>query len=177
MMLPIYLQCISVSAYYALGGDMSASTIFTALQLFQALQQPLTQFPNSLTQLAQTMTSLSRISEFLKTDEIVPDAKFQTLADERAEEGQTAIKFAGPAEFSWNLESDSIRKLNENAAKFNKTQREKQAERSGSDTPTTTPDVLVDVNEGGNFKLSNLDLEIKQGELCGSYSPPPHPKH
>ena len=46
MMLPIYLQCISISSYYAIGGDMSASRIFTALQLFQAMQQPLTQFPN-----------------------------------------------------------------------------------------------------------------------------------
>jgi hypothetical protein len=52
MQLPPLMQLSAYSTFVATGGEFSASRIFTAIQYFQLLQQPLSQLPNALTQVS-----------------------------------------------------------------------------------------------------------------------------
>merc|ERR1712065_101035 len=64
------IQLIVFSVYYAIGGDFSPSIIFTSIQFFQQMQQPLTQLPNALSTLSNTVVSIRRIQNFLMLPEV-----------------------------------------------------------------------------------------------------------
>jgi len=81
LQLPYLIQFFTFSAYYAFDMPFNAAIIFTAIQLFQLLQQQLTQLPNAVSQLSQSMVAARRLRDFLLLEELhenkseLPDGK------------------------------------------------------------------------------------------------------
>ena len=64
--MPQLLQLCVFAAFYYLGGEFKASTVFVTIQLFDVLRIPVAQMPNGLSQVAQLHVALRRIKRFLK---------------------------------------------------------------------------------------------------------------
>merc|ERR1712216_248346 len=106
MQLPALMQLSVWVTFAAMGGTFSASRIFTAIQLFQLLQQPLQQIPQSLNQFAQLKTSVIRIGAFLRLHELDNDDRDMRV-ESCAGEGEASVDVSADAVFTWepkNLE-------------------------------------------------------------------------
>ena len=68
---PAIILVVTLMAYSRTGNPMVASTIFTAISLFNQLRFPLLFYPMLIDALANGKNSLKRISDFLVTEEIV----------------------------------------------------------------------------------------------------------
>ncbi|KAL4734529.1 P-loop containing nucleoside triphosphate hydrolase protein [Aspergillus similis] len=68
-LVPIFMSCFSIAAYVYLNGRISPSTAFTALSLFETLQNTICMLPEIITQFLDARVSLGRIAKFLGLEE------------------------------------------------------------------------------------------------------------
>ncbi|KAL2862511.1 putative ABC transporter [Aspergillus lucknowensis] len=68
---PVCMSFLSLAAYIYLNGSISASTAFTALSLFENLQDTLAILPEVITDMLDAKVSLGRIARFLGLEEHV----------------------------------------------------------------------------------------------------------
>jgi len=74
---PIISLVATLSAYAKTGKPVVASTIFTAISLFNQLRFPLFFYPMLIDSLANGQNSLNRISSYLESDEITPYVEYR----------------------------------------------------------------------------------------------------
>ncbi|KAL4812717.1 P-loop containing nucleoside triphosphate hydrolase protein [Aspergillus spinulosporus] len=70
-LVPIFMSCFSITAYVYLNGSISPSTAFTALSLFETLQNTICMLPEVITQFLDARVSLVRVTKFLGLEEHV----------------------------------------------------------------------------------------------------------
>ncbi|PIA40065.1 hypothetical protein AQUCO_02500054v1 [Aquilegia coerulea] len=97
---PIFVSVITFGTSILLGGQLTAGSVLSALATFRILQEPLRNFPDLVSMMAQTKVSLDRISGFLQEEELQEDA---TIA---LPKGLTnvAVEIKG-GEFCWDPSS------------------------------------------------------------------------
>jgi len=103
MQLPALMQFVVYMTFVGMGGEFTASRLFTAIQLFQLLQQPLMQLPSALTQLAQLQSALRRLVAFLRLHELdihTDDVRVDTLPKLASDEA--TIQITADAVFTWD---------------------------------------------------------------------------
>ncbi|OAY67407.1 ABC transporter C family member 5-like [Ananas comosus] len=71
---PIFVSVITFATSILLGHDLTAGGVLSALATFRILQEPLRNFPDLVSMMAQTKVSLDRISGFLQEEELQDDA-------------------------------------------------------------------------------------------------------
>ncbi|KAJ0967386.1 hypothetical protein J5N97_024303 [Dioscorea zingiberensis] len=71
---PIFVAVITFATSILLGGQLTAGSVLSALATFRILQEPLRNFPDLVSMIAQTKVSLDRISGFLLEEELQGDA-------------------------------------------------------------------------------------------------------
>ncbi|KAH7690921.1 Xenobiotic-transporting ATPase protein [Dioscorea alata] len=71
---PIFVAVITFATSILLGGQLTAGSVLSALATFRILQEPLRNFPDLVSMMAQTKVSLDRISGFLLDEELQGDA-------------------------------------------------------------------------------------------------------
>lgn len=71
---PIFVSAITFGTSILLGGQLTAGGVLSALATFRILQEPLRNFPDLVSTMAQTKVSLDRISSFLQEEELPEDA-------------------------------------------------------------------------------------------------------
>ncbi|WOL09935.1 ABC transporter C family member 5-like isoform X1 [Canna indica] len=71
---PIFVSVITFATAILLGGQLTAGGVLSALATFRILQEPLRNFPDLISMMAQTKVSLDRISGFLQEEELQDDA-------------------------------------------------------------------------------------------------------
>ncbi|KAJ8899256.1 hypothetical protein K2173_017288 [Erythroxylum novogranatense] len=71
---PIFVSAVTFGTSILLGGQLTAGGVLSALATFRILQEPLRNFPDLVSMMAQTKVSLDRISGFLQEDELQEDA-------------------------------------------------------------------------------------------------------
>lgn len=71
---PIFVAVITFATCILLGGELTAGSVLSALATFRILQEPLRNFPDLVSMMAQTKVSLDRLSTFLLGEEIQSDA-------------------------------------------------------------------------------------------------------
>ncbi|WOL10653.1 hypothetical protein Cni_G19412 [Canna indica] len=71
---PIFVSVITFATSILLGGKLTAGGVLSALATFRILQEPLRNFPDLVSMIAQTKVSLDRISGFLQEEELPEDA-------------------------------------------------------------------------------------------------------
>lgn len=71
---PIFVSVITFATSILLGQKLTAGSVLSALATFRILQEPLRNFPDLVSMIAQTKVSLDRISGFLLEEELQEDA-------------------------------------------------------------------------------------------------------
>lgn len=71
---PIFVAAITFGTSILLGTQLTAGGVLSALATFRILQEPLRNFPDLVSMMAQTKVSLDRISGFLQEEELQEDA-------------------------------------------------------------------------------------------------------
>jgi len=188
------MQCVTILIYVALDGEVSPSRIFTVMQLFQLLQQPLQGIPSGLQALANLQVANSRIGAFLKLAEIEVD-KDDIITNEPVfsppgEEEPAVLEiikgsyaWAPPMIEPWEAELPKNRvELAEQAKLEAKQKEEAAAAAANMKNETTSEDVKnasasskdvelsvtgEDKSEENGFKLEGIDLSLKKGTLVG----------
>ncbi|XP_022727516.1 ABC transporter C family member 5-like isoform X2 [Durio zibethinus] len=71
---PIFVAAVTFATSILLGDQLTAGGVLSALATFRILQEPLRNFPDLVSMMAQTKVSLDRISGFLQEEELQEDA-------------------------------------------------------------------------------------------------------
>ncbi|KAK9460193.1 P-loop containing nucleoside triphosphate hydrolase protein [Lipomyces oligophaga] len=72
---PFFVSCATFATFvWTSNKPLSTDIVFPALTLFNLLSIPLTMFPQAATALVESLVSLKRLSTFLLTEELQPDA-------------------------------------------------------------------------------------------------------
>uniref|UniRef100_A0A2P2KA66 ABC-type xenobiotic transporter n=1 Tax=Rhizophora mucronata TaxID=61149 RepID=A0A2P2KA66_RHIMU len=71
---PIFVSAVTFGTSVLLGDQLTAGGVLSALATFRILQEPLRNFPDLVSMMAQTKVSLDRISGFLQEEELQEDA-------------------------------------------------------------------------------------------------------
>ncbi|KAJ6821530.1 ABC transporter C family member 5-like [Iris pallida] len=71
---PIFVSVITFGTSILLGHKLTAGSVLSALATFRILQEPLRNFPDLVSMIAQTKVSIDRISGFLQDEELQEDA-------------------------------------------------------------------------------------------------------
>ncbi|KAL6208860.1 hypothetical protein ACLB2K_019804 [Fragaria x ananassa] len=71
---PIFVSAVTFGTSIFLGTRLTAGSVLSALATFRILQEPLRNFPDLVSMMAQTKVSLDRISGFLQEEELQQDA-------------------------------------------------------------------------------------------------------
>ncbi|GFP85392.1 ABC transporter c family member 5 [Phtheirospermum japonicum] len=99
---PIFVSAVTFGTCILLGGQLTAGSVLSALATFRILQEPLRNFPDLVSMMAQTKVSLDRITGFLEEEELQEDA---TVALPRGV-SDVAIEIKD-GEFCWDPSSGS----------------------------------------------------------------------
>jgi ATP-binding cassette, subfamily C (CFTR/MRP), member 1 len=79
--IPAVVLAVTLTAYVRTGRPIVASTIFTAISLFNQLRFPLFFYPLLIDSLANGRNAMRRIAAFLTTEEIVPYVQYMPLTE------------------------------------------------------------------------------------------------
>ncbi|CAN1270125.1 ABC transporter C family member 5 [Linum perenne] len=71
---PIFVAVVTFGTSILLGGQLTAGSVLSSLATFRILQEPLRNFPDLVSMMAQTKVSLDRLSTFLQEEELREDA-------------------------------------------------------------------------------------------------------
>lgn len=94
---PIFVSAVTFGTSILLGGELTAGSVLSALATFRILQEPLRNFPDLVSMMAQTKVSLDRIAGFLQEEELQEDA---TIVLQR---GMTNVAIEiKDGEFAWD---------------------------------------------------------------------------
>eukprot|EP00252_Welwitschia_mirabilis_P019394 TRINITY_DN4472_c0_g1_i2.p1 TRINITY_DN4472_c0_g1~~TRINITY_DN4472_c0_g1_i2.p1 ORF type:complete len:1511 (+),score=277.83 TRINITY_DN4472_c0_g1_i2:245-4777(+) len=94
---PIFVSVVTFGTSILLGRKLTAGGILSALATFRVLQEPLRNFPDLVSMIAQTKVSLDRISGFLQEEELPEDATVCVSKDL----SEFAVEIED-GEFSWD---------------------------------------------------------------------------
>jgi len=97
---PIFVSAVTFATSILLGGKLTAGGVLSALATFRILQEPLRNFPDLVSTMAQTKVSLDRLSCFLLEEELQEDAT--TVLPQGISNIAIEIK---DSEFSWDPSS------------------------------------------------------------------------
>ncbi|KAL8143005.1 hypothetical protein V2J09_016037 [Rumex salicifolius] len=71
---PIFVSVVTFGTSILLGAELTAGSVLSALATFRILQEPLRNFPDLVSMMAQTKVSLDRLSTYLLEEELQGDA-------------------------------------------------------------------------------------------------------
>ncbi|KAI0041568.1 hypothetical protein FA95DRAFT_1565261 [Auriscalpium vulgare] len=151
-MAPVLVSVVSFLVFVLQGNELTVSTAFTAIALFNMIRLPLNVVPTFIVQLLQTLVAMNRISTYLEEDEV--DEQVSSL--KKAQSGPSAadadiVKFLGieNGTFKWNeVEEKKDDKDKKDAAKKDG----KKA--STTSLPSSTADTAVESDEADRASLT-----------------------
>ncbi|KAH0579496.1 hypothetical protein H2248_002354 [Termitomyces sp. 'cryptogamus'] len=169
---PILISIISFFVYVIQGNELSISTAFTAIALFNMVRAPLNVIPTWIVQILQTGVALNRIAVYLNEDEV--DEQVSSLKKD-------ASSPSPPASARGVMEEPEIEALGIERGSFKWNEVEKPEDgkdkmngngRSDSRSSVSV-ETVVGEGEGGEievdvdhkFELRDIDVKFPEGEL------------
>ncbi|KAJ7560932.1 hypothetical protein O6H91_03G006700 [Diphasiastrum complanatum] len=99
---PIFISVITFGTCILLGIPLTVGRVLSALATFRVLQEPLNNFPDFVSMVAQTKVSLDRLLEFLEEEELQSDAVTRlSLQDHENSASDLALEITNGI-FSWD---------------------------------------------------------------------------
>ncbi|PVG03230.1 P-loop containing nucleoside triphosphate hydrolase protein [Serendipita vermifera] len=145
--LPAIAAVVSFITYSAIGHDLDAAIIFTALTLFNLVRLPLMWMPMGLSAIADAASAVERLYDVFVA-EIITD---QQIIDPDLDVALRVEK----ATFVW----DGAQPEDETKQKSKHSSHAKGANKDSQPTPTAVPPEQA-------YKLQNIDMTIPKGQLC-----------
>jgi len=155
LQLPFLIQYFAFATYYLKGELFVPAIIFTAIQLFQALQQSLTQLPSAVSQLTQTIVAARRIQNFLLLEELQSNNGNNFIVDENDFKFPLGSLRIDNGVFRWDEPSISAEK--------------DESTDEGSDTAEEQAQLPKEKSDG--VALRNINLCLKPGTSCAIIGP------
>ncbi|KAG8933322.1 hypothetical protein FRC02_012140 [Tulasnella sp. 418] len=166
---PVGVSIVSFFAYVYLGNELTISTAFTAIALFNMLRMPLNVIPMFIVQLLQAGVSLDRIETFLKEEE-VPDyvSSFKRSGNNTSPDSHTTaldddILGLEHCSFKWNEAKDP--KEENSKSKGRSTQPELPIATSPTNTETSIPEQGEEALEPERFELRDISVVFPIGKF------------
>ncbi|KAI0777639.1 multidrug resistance-associated ABC transporter [Trametes elegans] len=175
--IPILASILSFITYGLTKHNLDVATIFSSLQFFNIIRQPLAYFPLVLAAATDALVALRRISTFLRAEELAvpyaiePESKFALDVDadftwETVRKGDGAPKFArgtGPDKRDGAAAEKDVRKDKAREKKGEDRNgrgggRNQSSEKASGKEPHTPPDEEP-------FKLKDVRLKIPKGSF------------
>ncbi|KAF6756229.1 multidrug resistance-associated ABC transporter [Ephemerocybe angulata] len=174
---PILVSIFSFFAYVWAGNELTISTAFTSIALFNLIRTPLNVIPTWIVQLLQAGVALKRISVYLDEEEVDPQVSSLMRAD-------SPTYLPGEEELGLGLEHADL-KWNEVAS--DKKDEEEQVDASTATSPTSpsSPEITLQVEDADleagvetsqsllfspdieqpRFELKDINVRFPEGQL------------
>lgn len=174
--MPVLASILSFITYYLTGHDLNIAIIFTSLQFFGIIRQPLTVLPFVMSAVAQAMVSLDRISKFLSAEEMATSYEVDKNAP-----NSVMVN----ADFTWEVTaksaSESVEDQKKQAAEAKGKNGKSTGKKTKSDLPTSTQDMQDGEPSDDKkqpekpFELRGLKLDIPRGAFVAIVVSTQHP--
>jgi ABC-type multidrug transport system fused ATPase/permease subunit len=99
---PVLVSFVTFTAMtLTTGGKLTASTVFTALAIFNSLRHPLTAMPDIIMRVGEALVALRRVENYLNEIELsIKSVDIDLIAD-------SPIQFANNSIFQWTVNEES----------------------------------------------------------------------
>ncbi|EIW71607.1 hypothetical protein TREMEDRAFT_27765 [Tremella mesenterica DSM 1558] len=135
---PVLAAVLTFITYGATGHSLNPAIIFSGLQMFSVLKQPISQLPMILSSVMDALVALGRISQLLKSEDLPHDLHIDPHA-------KYSIEVVGDFQFE--------------------TSKAKKSKWPFSRNTTPEPDEKEEEQEQIPFSLIGMDLKVPQGAL------------
>ena len=175
LQLPLIIQVGIFLTYYLTGGNMEPGIVFTALQLFQLLQQVLSQIPMAINQVVSFAIALNRIRDYLELEELERDPKdvIELFDGPESDVQSSQPVVLNNASFSWGvrLDDDDESERSSVSTEKSKASRKKKAKGKGGKELKVDPESKPDIGEhmGAPIVLENISLALGRSERVALY--------
>ncbi|KAJ3164732.1 Multidrug resistance-associated protein 1 [Geranomyces variabilis] len=155
-----FLGTLTIVTFSKLGGEITATNVFTILGFLGALMTPSGRIGGAIGKLMQMRQSFARVTEYLCAAEVTPD-QVATITGQQQDRDAVAIRLNN-ASFTWTH------------AKEDEKRKKKDVDEVDVDATVIEMAIVTDVapvpaaageKESTAFSLTNLDLEIPRGQL------------
>jgi len=146
--IPSIVLVVTLTAYVKTGRPIVASTIFTAISLFNQLRFPLFFYPMLIDSLATASNAMRRIATFLSAEEIVPYVQELPLLSTSTTERGGSIELKH-GNFLWSSTAAAAAADTSSSSSSN----------SGNNTTTTTTTMTA------SPALANVELQVQPSEV------------
>ncbi|KAF9438940.1 hypothetical protein BGZ76_002939 [Entomortierella beljakovae] len=166
MIVPLLNIIVILTVYTKVfGNEVSASTVFTTLALFNIMRQSLNMLPWQIKNTMQAAVSLNRINKFLLEEELVKDTTV-TKVDSKAriDSSKPIIGFIN-ASYTWPNKEQAIGGATNKATK-KKSWLKKIVSKFVKSQPVVPEEAVAEVEAvQERFKLKNISVEFPVGKL------------
>lgn len=176
---PIAAAILSFITYSLSGHDLNAAIIFSSLQLFNVIRQPLTQLPMAFTMCTDAYVALGRVAKALLAEELENDLHVNLGAPD-------AIKVSG--DFTWESSAppssmmrmgggvgggrrgpgkdpEEEKRKQETLNRIDREEKEDIMREKEGLPPIDRPKEVVNANGKRPFQLKDIDVTIPRGSL------------
>ena len=179
MQMPNLMQLVTFTTFSLSGGFFSASNIFTAMQLFNVLRGPISQFPSALSQMASLIVAMKRLGAYMKRDEQhtnqgdvftdkapagkdeptleIKGGSFEWLTAERQEEEEEKMTMKKKYNNNNNKNNNKIDTLVATD--------DVEVVADGSETEDSSATKQEEQQQQQSFVLDNINIKCMQGDL------------
>jgi ABC-type multidrug transport system fused ATPase/permease subunit len=99
---PVAVSVVTLGAYQSYTDHLNIADIFTALAIFNIIQEPIRNLPMIISNMLETFVSLKRIEAYLEQEDIKPEYLVKNTS--KLIEKNISIKITG--DYSWGIEVD-----------------------------------------------------------------------
>ena len=172
MQMPNLMQLVTFTTFSLSGGLFSASNIFTAMQLFNVLRGPISQFPSALSQMASLIVAMKRLGAYMKRDEQHTNQGDVFTDKAPAEKDEPTLEIRGGS-FEWltaERQEEGKQQMNNNNNKIDTLVATNDVEvvaegSEGSETEDSSATKQEEQQQQQSFALDNINIKCMQGDL------------
>ncbi|XP_016655769.1 multidrug resistance-associated protein 7 isoform X4 [Acyrthosiphon pisum] len=108
---PITISMLTFSTYIFLGGQLTASKVFTSMALLHMLITPLNNFPSILNGVTKACVSVKRIQRLIEVDDLQSQSYYSLMPVQYGKTFDNAVSLT-KCSFNWGLRSFQLTNIN-----------------------------------------------------------------
>ncbi|XP_060844608.1 ATP-binding cassette sub-family C member 10 [Rhopalosiphum padi] len=113
---PVTISMLTFSTYIFLGGQLTASKVFTSMALLHMLITPLNAFPWILNGVTEAWVSVKRIQRLIEVDDLQSQSYYSLMPVQYGKTFDNAVSLTN-CTFNWGLRSFQLKNINFSVAK------------------------------------------------------------
>ncbi|KAL7422108.1 hypothetical protein Q5752_002751 [Cryptotrichosporon argae] len=157
---PILAAVLTFITYSLSGHDLNVATIFSGLQYFNTLKQPITMLPVIFTAVSDAAVAVGRIGVALRAEELKSDIKIDVTS-------KYGINVVGDFAFDSSKPPDSGKRGHgmKDRAAIKEMKKKEKAEKKARKAGAPAPPPAKPTDDGVPFSLRGIELKVPRGSL------------